>query len=36
MPVVLLEDTVIKCFNIIYKMVIKSNIGIKFQYLSIC
>jgi hypothetical protein len=34
MSVVLLEDTVIKCFNIIYKMVIKYNIGIKFQYLS--
>jgi hypothetical protein len=34
MLVVLLEDTVIKCFNTIYKMVIKCNIGIKFQYLS--
>jgi hypothetical protein len=34
MSVVLLEDTVIKCCNIIYKMVIKYNIGIKFQYLS--
>jgi hypothetical protein len=34
MSVVVLEDTVIKYFNIIYKMVIKYNIGIKFQYLS--
>jgi hypothetical protein len=34
MPVVLLKYTVIKCCNIIYKTVIKYNIGIKFQYLS--
>jgi hypothetical protein len=34
MSVVLLEDIVIKCFNIIYKMVIKYKKGIKFQYLS--
>jgi hypothetical protein len=34
MSVVLLEDTVIKYFDIMYKMVIEYNIGIKFQYLS--
>jgi hypothetical protein len=34
MSAVLLEDTVIKCFNTKYKIVIKYNIGITFQYLS--
>jgi hypothetical protein len=34
MSVVLLEDTEKKCFNIVYEMVIKYNIRIKFRYLS--
>jgi hypothetical protein len=34
MSVVLLEDTVMKCFNIKNKIVINCKKGIKFQYLS--